>query len=371
MRVLHVFKTYLPDSFTGIERVIWEVAEGTSRLGVRNHVFYLSATVPERPLRIDHHWAHPAKRDLDIASTPLSACAVPGFRKLANAVDIVHYHFPWPMMDVLHLAGRIRTPSVVTYHSDIVRQKTLLRLYGPLMHWFLRRMDRIVATSPNYIESSPVLARYRDKTVAVPIGLDPSRWNAPAPARLEEWRRKLPPRFFLFLGELRYYKGLPFLIEAARRTGIPVVVAGGGSLDTDELPENITLTGRVSDDDKGALLALCDAFVFPSYMRSEAFGIALLEAAFAGKALISCEIGTGTTYINRDGETGIAIPPADADALSEAMQTLWNDPDLSRRMGEAARARAYRLFLADDMVQAYHAIYEDVLERRKARQSRR
>lgn len=359
MRVLHVFKTYLPESFTGIERVIWEIAEGTARFGVRNHVFYLSDSPAPRPMRIGRHWAHTARRDLDIASTPLGFCALGNFRALAGQVDVVHYHFPWPMMDIFHLAGRVRTPSVVTYHSDIVRQKTLLRIYEPIMHRFLKSVDRIVATSPNYIESSPVLAAYRDKTGMIPIGLNPLHLETLLPEQ-QAWKKRLPPRFFLFVGAPRYYKGLPFLIEAACTCGLPVVLAGEGEFNFQVLPPNVTLLGKVSDEDKMALLALCEAFVFPSHLRSEAFGVALLEAAFAGKAMISCEIGTGTSYINNHEVTGLVVPPANAVALAEAMQTLWNNPKLTRMMGQAAQERAHQLFLADSMVQAYHAIYCDL-----------
>src|SRR5690606_19545518 len=116
---------------------------------------------------------------------------------------------------------------------------------------------------------------------------------------IEAWRERLGGEFFLFVGALRYYKGLKFLVEAARQTGLPVVLAGQGQLEPGlELPANVTLLGAVSEADKAALLALCRAFVFPSHLRSEAFGVALLEAAFAGVAMISCEIGTGTSYVN-------------------------------------------------------------------------
>lgn len=361
MRVLHVFKTYLPDSFTGVERVIWEIAEGTARFGVRNHVFYLSDKASRRPMRIGRHWIYSARRDLDVASTPLAFCALGDFCALARRVDVIHYHFPWPTMDIYHLAGRVRTPSIVTYHSDIVRQKTLLGFYKPVMHRFLKSVDRIVATSPNYIASSAVLAAYRNKTSVIPIGLDPLRLDPPLPERKQAWRQKLPPRFFLFIGALRYYKGLPFLIEAARICGLPVVLAGAGNLNVLNLPPNVIALGKVDDEDKAALLALSEGFVFPSHLRSEAFGVALLEAAFAGKAMISCEIGTGSSYVNFHEVTGLVVPPANADALAGAMQILWNNTHLSYTMGQAAKDRAHSLFLAENMVKSYHTIYRDLV----------
>jgi rhamnosyl/mannosyltransferase len=161
--------------------------------------------------------------------------------------------------------------------------------------------------------------------------------------------------FFLFLGAMRYYKGLPFLLEAAEKTGLSVVLAGSG--DAGKVPPNVTVLGEVSEAEKQALLRTCTAFVFPSHLRSEAFGVALLEAARAGKPMISCEIGTGTSYVNEHNITGLTIPPADPEALATAMQSLWGDSPRREQMGAAARARYEKLFTAKEMGDSYAALY--------------
>jgi len=121
---------------------------------------------------------------------------------------------------------------------------------------------------------------------------------------------------------------------------------------------NVTMVGPVGDQDKAALLQLCTAFVFPSHLRSEAFGVALLEAAFAGKAMISCELGTGTSYVNVDGETGIVVPPENAEALTAAMKRLWSDEAKCLHLGRAAAERANMLFTAQAMTQRYIELYK-------------
>lgn len=356
MRVLHFFKTYLPDSFTGVERVIHAIAESTAPLGISSNVLSLSAQPSPTPIPVGSHLSHQSRQDAYIASTGLSRSVFADFRRLARQADIIHYHYPWPMMDLVHLATRPNKPSVVTYHSDVVKQQGLLQLYRPLMHRFLQSVDAIVATSPNYVESSPVLGQYGDKLSLIPIGIgDSETVNANTMLTL---RDRCGDRFFLFLGALRYYKGLPFLLEAARQTGLPLVVAGGGdtaAIAALNLP-NVHVLGEVTEAEKQALLSLCTAFVFPSHLRSEAFGVALLEAARAGKPMISCEIGTGTSYVNLDGITGLTIPPADPVRLAQAMTTLWSDPGLSA-MGQAARARYEKLFTAKDMGAAYAELY--------------
>jgi rhamnosyl/mannosyltransferase len=364
MKILHVFKTYLPDSFAGIERVIWEIAETTRAFGVETEVLSVSGNADPPEIPVAHHLSVRARQDVHIASTGLSLALFGEFRRRAAAADIVHYHFPWPMMDLLHLLAPPRKPAVVTYHSDIVRQKTLLRFYRPVMHRFLDSVDRVVATSPNYVRSSNVLKHYSTKLSVIPIGIG----EPPAvdPQRLARYRGRLGEDFFLFVGALRYYKGLPVLIEAARTSGLPVVIAGAGEGETlirsAGLP-NVTFLGPVSDDDKEALLQLCGAFVFPSHLRSEAFGVALLEAARAGRPLISCEIGTGTSYVNLDGDTGLVIAPNDAAALAGAMRQLATDSGMRHTMGARARRRYEAYFTAAAMGESYMSLYRDVAPR--------
>jgi rhamnosyl/mannosyltransferase len=362
MKILHVFKTYLPDSFTGIERVIWEIAETTRGFGVETEVLSVSRNADPAEVPVAHHLSVRARQDLYVASTGLSLALFREFRRRAATADIVHYHFPWPMMDLLEVLTPPHRPTIVTYHSDIVRQKTLLRLYRPLMHRFLGSVDRIVATSPNYVQSSDVLKRYSTKLSVIPIGL--SAQPPVDPRRLARYREQVGEGFFLFVGALRYYKGLPVLVEAAKATGLPVVIAGKGEdealIRAANLP-NVTYLGPVSDEDKWALLQLCGTFVFPSHLRSEAFGVALLEAARAGRAMISCEMGTGTSYVNLDGDTGLVIAPNDAGALAEAMQRLAADTGMRTAMAGRARQRYEQHFTAAAMGEAYMALYRQLV----------
>jgi glycosyltransferase involved in cell wall biosynthesis len=122
--------------------------------------------------------------------------------------------------------------------------------------------------------------------------------------------------------------------------------------------------GSLPDEDKNALLMLCEAFVFPSHQRSESFGISLLEAAMYGKPMISCEMGTGTTFINIANETGLVVAPRDSNALAVAMETLWNDRELAKQMGLRAVQRFESMFTAPTMVKAYADLYQDVLRKR-------
>lgn len=371
MKVLHFYKTYYPDSVGGVEQVIYQIASGGADLGISTDVLSLSNKAAPQPVDLGSHKAYKAKLDLQIASTGFSLSALRMFRELAREADIIHYHFPWPFMDLVHLACRLNKPSLVTYHSDIVRQATLFKLYRPLMHSFLRSVDAIVATSPNYLQSSPVLQRHQDKTQVIPIGLDKAAYPNPSHARRERWRQRFGERFFLFVGVLRYYKGLHILLEAMKGAPYKLVIVGAGPVE-EELKaqaqrdnlENVFFVGAISDEDKVALLDLCYAVTFPSNLRSEAFGISLLEGAMYGKPMISSEIGTGTSYINIHAQTGLVVPPSDPSAFRRAMDHIWAHPEQAKTMGQHAEERYWKHFTTKRMAHNYSSLYEQLLTKR-------
>ena len=371
MRVLHFYKTYFPDSVGGVEQVIRQMCVGTGRLGITNQVLSLSRDRRLEPFDYEGHTVHRAPLNFEVASNAVSVQAIGKLARMAAEADVVHYHFPWPFMDLAHFLARIDKPTVVTYHSDIVRQKALLKLYQPLKHRFLESVDTIVATSPNYLASSAVLDRYRDKTRVITFGLDKSSYPEPDQARLDHWRARVGPKFFLFVGVLRYYKGLHILLDAVAGTDYPVVIVGAGPIEAELKAhaerlglKRVQFVGAVDDLDKAALLKLCYAVAFPSHLRSEAFGISLLEGAMYGKPMISSEIGTGTTYINVHGETGLVVPPSDHEALRAAMTRLWNDPRMAQEMGQRAEARYWQLFTSAQMADNYARLYQELVARR-------
>ena len=302
----------------------------------------------------------------------MSLQALPMFRRLLPWADVVHYHFPWPFADLLHFAAPARVPSLVTYHSDIVRQRVLAFLYAPLMRRFLRSVDRIVCTSPNYLASSSILRRFKDNVDVVPIGLTAESYPKASDAAMDDVRRRYGTGFFLFVGVLRYYKCLHILLDAMVGAPYRAVIVGAGPTEKELKAQarrlgldNVTFAGRISDAEKVALLASSRAFVFPSYMRSEAFGVTLLEGAMHARALISTEAGSGTSHVNVDGETGLVVEAASPPALRAAMDKLHADPDLAERLGRNARQRYEKLFTGELMGKRYAAIYANLANGRE------
>ncbi len=368
MRILHFFKTYYPDTTGGIEQVIFQLCQGSRALGIEGEVLTLSPDPSPARLQVAEHQVTRVKENFNVASTGFSLKVFNQFREMAAEADLVHFHFPWPLMDLVHFATRHGRPTVLSYHSDIIKQRTLLKFYAPLMNQFLGSMDRILVASPNYQRSSETLKPFADKTVVVPYGLNQAEYPTVSAQTQEQWRQRVPEKFFLFVGVLRYYKGLDSLLSALEGVDYPVVILGAGPQELELKAQaeklqlrNVLFVGRLDDEDKACLLQMCYALVFPSHLRSEAFGISLLEASMYGKPMISCEIGTGTTYVNIHEETGLAVPPNAPVALREAMRRLWDDPALTERFGANALLRFQKLFTADHMCASTAQVYREVL----------
>lgn len=368
LRVLHFYKTALPDTMGGTQQFIDQLARGASRRGVKVDVLSLTTEQVPPTIEMSGYTVHRARQDFELASMGVSLPALVRFHQLVRDVDVIHYHYPWPFMDLAHFVARVNKPAVVTYHADIVRQKSLLRLYRPLQSWFLGRADRIVATSPNYAATSEVLQRYTDKVRVIPIGLDQSSYPQPAPERIQAWRERLGQRYFLFVGVLRYYKGLHVLVQALEGTDIQVAVVGSGPFEKQIKKQaeglglkNIHFLGALPEEDKAALLALCYGVVLPSQLRSEALGVSLIEGAMYGKPMISTELGTGTSFVNLAGQTGLVVPPDNPQALRQAMARLWQHPEQAAEMGRRAVERYQSHFTAEQMVDSYVKLYREVL----------
>ncbi len=314
-----------------------------------------------------------AARLATVASTPLSL-ALP-WRLSRESPDIVHLHFPYPVGEVSQWLFRRGRRSVMTYHSDIVRQSSVLRFYRPLMRRVLSRMDAIVAGSPPMARSEYLLPM-PGKVHVIPYGIPLARFaEPPAPDILAQARARYRPAsgkpVLLFVGRLRYYKGLDTLLAALPRIDADarLLVAGTGPMAREwqalaanlGLEQRIRWLGEVSDGELPALYRSADLYVLPAGHRSEAFGLAMVEAMASGLPAVCTELGTGTSYINVDGLTGRVVPPRDPGALATAINDLLADPEQRLRMGAAAREHARSEFAAETMVARVLALYDLIL----------
>lgn len=351
MRVVHVYKDVYPVK-GGIEDYILPVCAHLRRdHGIDARILVTSTTRRTEKTEIDGVPVVKAGRIATVKSAPIGPMLPALLRELK--ADIVHLSAPYPIGELAYLAVARNTPMVMTYHSDIVRQKTLGRLYGPFFEAVLRRAYAILATSPQYAASSPWLRRHRKHVRVLTSGiiLEPYLHPTDSNVRLaKQLRQQLGSRVLYSHGVFRYYKGLHYLIEAMPSIPNTTLLLTGRGPEEAALREQVTklgldhrvvFAGPVGDDVLPAYYLASDVYVLPAIARSEALGLSMVQAQASGLPCLSTEIGTGTSYVNLEGETGLVVPPQDAHALARAAVQLLGDCDLRSRFGLRAREHAH------------------------------
>ena len=294
-----------------------------------------------------------------------------------SRADVVHLHHPNPTGVLSYLASGSRAPLVVTYHSDIVRQRVLRTLFSPVQHRFLRRAHAIIASSPDYAASSAVLRRHADRVRVIPFGIRPDDAGTPDPGTVAALRERHGPRVVLAVGRLVYYKGFDYLVTAMDRVDGHLVIVGDGPMHGElerlaaehGVAHRVTLAGRV--ESVASHYAAADVFALPATARSEAFGLVQLEAMAAGLPVVNTQIPSGVPFVSRDGQTGLTVPPRDPAALAAALTRLLDDAALRARLGRAARERVRTEFGAERMARDTLALYHEAAGRRCGTRQRR
>jgi O-antigen biosynthesis rhamnosyltransferase len=347
IRVLHVYKYSSDFSHGGIENFIQTLMlskESYNKCEAINDKFSDSIT---------------------IQSTPISFKFLYRLYKKSINYDILNFHYPWPWADLATFF--IKKPYVVTYHSDIVRQKVLNLFYTPIKYFFLFNAKKIIATTKIYANSSYTLKFFKKKLEIIPIAIT----NPPKYQKKNcKWSWLDKEKFFIFFGVLRYYKGIEYLIKTKTDLPYSILIAGSGPeeiklklLSEKFNKKNLYFISEVTDSDKFYLVKKSLGVVFPSCFRSEAFGISLLEAAHFKKPLITCNINTGTSFINLNKKTGLVINKKNPYELGLAMDYLYRNPKISNKYGQNAYKRVKELFNVKKVHSAYAEIYKKVLEK--------
>jgi glycosyltransferase involved in cell wall biosynthesis len=390
LRVTMVNKYYSPPHLGGVETVVRALSEGlVEHAGAHVRALVSNESRERVEETIGGVDVVRLPRQLALSSAPVAA-GMPGALRDemrregpdgAESPDVINLHSPYPWGELSFLQASPDVPSVVLYHSDIVRQKRLLAAYRPFLERFLDRVDLIVTSSPNMVRHSPFLRPRAEKCRVVPFGL-PARRLAATPAvlrRAAELRTAhAGRRIVLFVGRLVYYKGADVLAQAMAGVDADLVLIGRGPLEA-ELREfayasgivrRVTFLSPQSDDELSAWYHAADVFCLPSVARSEAFGLVQIEAHAAGTPVVSTDLPTGVPYANPDGVTGLTVPPGDAAALAAALNRLLGDDALRAWLGGHAQARARREFTVPRMVGRTLDVYAEAALRHAAKRGR-
>jgi glycosyltransferase involved in cell wall biosynthesis len=295
--------------------------------------------------------------------------------------DVVHAHFSTPPAEIaaLQYAKKRKLPVVLTYHGDwqesfggIIRRMALHFYNKNLLNIVLSHVDVIISPSQYYIYDSRFLAKYRDKIVVIPNGINIENFDIQYSKK--ECREKLglpiDKNIILFVGSLIRYKRPDILVKAMRIVAkkapdVELVFVGDGNMKSDlvELSTKlgtkkyIKFAGFVKHDITPLYYKASDILVLPSI--TEVFPLVLLEASASGLPMVVSDLNTFKCII-KDGYNGIIVKRDDAKSFAEAIIYLLENENVRRRMGERAKEKA-KEYSWEKIAEKHEDVYERVL----------
>lgn len=369
LKILHIGKYYYP-FHGGMESVVQDLCEGLASANQEVDVICSHTGLVGKKENINNVSVTKLSRLGTLFSQSLNPTMFFRLLFMVKKYDVIHLHYPNPLAEFASLFIPVKTPLIITYHSDVIRQKFLLPFYRPLQKRILQRADKIIVPTKNHITCSDILPEFSHKCEIIPFGLKTG--SMPEPDQLEDRVASLKGKygsFALFVGRLVGYKGLDVLIEASKNISGKVLIVGKG-------PENerlrnlvkklgleskIKILGRVEDlEEFWSYFYASEFFVLPSISSNENFGIVQLEAMYCKKAVIATNLKSGVPLVGEKGVTSLLVAPNDTDQLYKSMELLFQNKDLSIKMGAAGRLRFDNLYTFEKMINSHIRLYKEM-----------
>ena len=360
-KILQVNKFYYP-WIGGVEKVVQDLAENINDgEDFISHVLCCNSTASAgrqegkaREEKIAGVKVIYAKSYGIFMSQPISLDFFRKFKKIRNDYGIIDIHYPNPIAFLACLFFKPKGKIIIHYHCDIIKQKITGFFIKPLLLKILKISDKIIISNPNMLKSSKILLKFEEKCKVIPFGID-----------IEEIKEKYG-KYILFVGRLIYYKGVQVLLDAIKDLDVNLVIIGTGKLEKElkQQVENLNIENKVfflKNKSRKELInfySQAETFVLPSIFKSEAFGIVLLEAMACGIPLVSTELGTGTSYVNNDGETGYVVEKNNREELSKAIEKILDNKEINFK--ENCLKRVEEKFTFDQFVDKTKNVYEKV-----------
>ncbi len=365
MKILQLGKFYPIKG--GVEKVMYDLMTGLSARGTACDMLCAAIDGRTRTVELEHgarlFCCHTLKK---MAGTMISPSMVQTARRICSGYDVIHVHHPDPTACFALWVSGFKGKVVLHWHSDIVRQKRLLKMYLPMQEWLIRRADLILGTSPVYVAKSPYLRQVQHKISCLPIGIDAVEPDIEGAERI---RQRYGGRKIIYtLGRLVPYKGFKHLVAAAKflPDDFVVVIGGNGPLHdaleqqiADEgLTGKVVLAGRIDDAEIAAHYTACTLFCLPSVQKTEAFGIVQIEAMSCGKPVVATKIpDSGVAWVNKHGVSGLNVAPGNPRALADAVLQIVADDATYANFCKNAREHFRSHFTIDAMIEKCMAYY--------------
>ena len=373
-KILHISKYYYPFS-GGTEQIARDVV-----LSLKNeYIQKVIAFNDEKKDKIDNVDGIEVVKCGCFTKIAAQSLSISYERNLHNLMedfnpDIVVFHYPNPFVAALLLRElkKSKAKLVLYWHLDIVRQKYLKLLFTSQNKSLLARADKIIATSPNYIEGSKWLQSVKTKCIVIPNCLNVERMEITQEIEKKVLNIRAQNKnktICVAVGRHTEYKGFSYLIQASKflDDSFHIYITGTGEL-TEKLHEEargdkkITFTGRIDDDELKSLILASDLFCFPSITKNEAFGLALAEGMYYEKPAITFSIqGSGVNYVSLDKVTGIEVENRNVKKYADAMRLLAQNEELRVKYGKAGKKRIEENFLSTQFTKNIRNMFKSIL----------
>jgi len=374
LRICHLGK-YYPPVPGGIETHTRTLALAQAELGAKVRVFCVNKGSPHTLVEQDGP-VEVTRFGRRISAAKIDICKDLPARIRDVEADILHMQVPNPTMILALLRSKTDKPVVVSYQSDVIRQKFRAALFRPFERLAYRRVRAIIAASPSYMQGSHFLKRYSDRVDVLPMGINLQPYLNPSPSHLAKAKEiraehAMDGRLWLACGRQVYYKGFLNAIRALMKVSGRLILIGDGPVHG-ELEAEVARLGLT---DRAIFLGnlphyldlvpyylAADAFWFPSNERSEAFGLVQVEAMASGCPVINANIPhSGVAWVSPHEESGLTVPVNDPAALAEAAIRLVTEEGLRARLSLAAKSRAISEFDHRLMAERSLELYQRVL----------
>ena len=368
MKILQLGKTY--PLIGGVDKVIFELSKGISQREIQCDV--LCASIDNKNHEVvsnKYSTFFVTKSFRKIAATWISPQMIFKLRGIVHNYDIIHIHHPDPMAALALLFSNTKGKKIVLHwHSDIVKQKLLLKFYNPLQNWMIRRADNIIATSSIYAQGSRYINKYVDKTIIIPIGVEVN-YGVLSGLKKQINNKYVGKKIIYSLGRLCYYKGFEYLIDSAKYLDESYVILIGGTgplvnklsekIEHANIGHKVKLLGKIADNEMGTYFSECTLFCFPSIEKSEAFGIVQIEAMSFGKPIIATTIkDSGVSWVNKHGYSGLNVEPRNSQELANAIKNICENDVVLNQYSLNARQRFEDEFTSDKMIDRILKLYD-------------
>jgi len=307
---------------------------------------------------------------MKVSATMLAPAMITRLRRIATIYDIIHIHHPDPMATLALFLSGYKGKVILHWHSDIIKQKKLLKLYSPLQNWLIERADLIVGTTPVYVQHSAFLKEYQHKINYIPIGVLPIYSTSSLVEKIN--KDYLGKKLIFSLGRLVEYKGFEYLINAAKYLpdSYQIIIGGKGPLKKDleyiisenKLGDKVKLLGFLSDEEAFGYFHACDMYCLSSIQKTEAFAIVQIEAMSCGKPIITANIPeSGVSWVNQHLESGLICKAKSSEDIARSISLIGDNIELYDKLSKGALSRFEKQFHRDVMINKAIQLYSEIL----------